>query len=274
MNRTLAVAGSCSIILLVISIGVVVYVTQNVNYRETGSPVALTITIIAGVTALMSALVFSSFILNCLGLSDREEALGLPTGSVRAIIALSLIVIFAIMSIFMFQYMNMPVTTQTITIVTNSTIGNQAISNSTTQTIAGSSQAMVDFSKQILTTMGTLVVAIAAFYFGTRAVQVAQGGKEKAELFIDPSGEKTWVVGSDPITIFVKATPEDADVSYDVNGDDYDTVQRDNDSKNRYIYKPSPLTPPTDSKEVTLTFKMPAYSSVSAKELKVTVKKK
>jgi hypothetical protein len=271
MNRTLA--GISSFALLVFSIVVVLYITQNVNYREIGSPVALTITIIAGVTALLSALVFSSFILNCLGLSDGEEALGLPTGSVRAIIALSLIVIFAIMSIFMFQYMGMPATTTTITIVTNSTIGNQAISNSTTQTITGSSQAMVDFSKQILTTMGTLVVAIAAFYFGTRAVQVAQGGKEKAELSIDPSGEKTWEDGDSPISIIVKTTPDDADLSYSVNGDDYNSLTRDKDNKNRYIYTPTPLTS-TGSKEVTLTFKIPAYSSVPAEELKVKVTKK
>jgi hypothetical protein len=266
MNSRGAYAAILALALLGVAISLLIAVPDLVNpdFPEVG----LSLTIVCGVTALLSALVLSSFVLNSLGLSDKEEALGLPTGSVRAIIALSLILIFAIMSIFMFQYMDNPVITTTVTTTTNSTIGNQTITNSTSTTTAGPGQAMVDFTKQTLTTVGTLVVAIAAFYFGTRSVAQAQGAKEKAELFVDPIGTKKWVKGQDnPIIIVVKPTPEDAAINYKVDGDEYKSVQPE--SRNRFIYTPTDAA----SEDVTLTFEMPAYSDVSVIPLKVKIVK-
>jgi hypothetical protein len=254
--------------IFLLGLSIIMLVALPILVGTSPTPVGLTLTIITGVTALLSSLVLASLILNCLNLSDREEALGLPTGSVRAIIALSLIVIFAIMSIFMFQYMDNPVTTTTTVITTNSTIGDQNFTNSTTTVTEGTGQAMIDFTKTTLTTMGTLVVAIAAFYFGTRSVQVAKGAEEEAELFIDPSGTKDWKIGDSPIIIFVKPTPEDAAVNLKVDGDKYESVQR-GESPNRYIYTPSL----TEEKTVTLAFEMPAYSDFKAEKLTVNIKK-
>ncbi len=258
-----------AILLLVVAVTLLIGLP---SFIDPESAVGLTVTVVCGVTALLATLVLTTFILSCLGLSNRDEALGLPTGSVRAIIALSLILIFSILSIFMFQYMDDPVVTTTINTVTtnNSTIGQEIITNQT-DVIKGTSQAVVDFSKQTLTTVGTLVVAIAAFYFGTRSVQVAQGSTEKTELFIDPSGTKELVIDSDnkltPLTILIKPTPDDAAVSYKVVDDEYKSLQRE--SSNRYIYTPTTA----EAKDVTLTFEMPAYSDVAAKELKVKIVK-
>lgn len=44
-----------------------------------------------------------SYTFDTVGLSDKTQDLGLPTGSVRAVVALSLIVLFAIFSLFLFN---------------------------------------------------------------------------------------------------------------------------------------------------------------------------
>src|SRR5260370_16351490 len=79
-----------------------------------------------------------------LELSDAREALGLPPGSVRAMIALLLIIIWAIVSIFVLRFI----------------------------VVVGPGAANSDASKlaqQLFTTMSTLVFAISAFYFATAA---------------------------------------------------------------------------------------------------------
>ena len=228
----------------------------------------LTLTLVISVTVLIAVLVLSSWILKCANLSNPNEALGLPTGSVRAIIALALILIFSILSVFMFQLLTEPQTTTTITTqsFSNVTEGNLTITNST-QIIKGTSADVIDFSKQMLTTISTLVVAIAAFYFGTRSVARAQGSKEEAELFISPSGDVSAPAGA-PLTIVVKPTPEDADYVLKIDpSSENNSIDRSNLS--RLIYTPSAGV---KGKVVTLTFTMPKYEDVDQQELKITVK--
>jgi hypothetical protein len=245
----LAVSGLVA--LLAVSIFAVIILALFV--RGTPAPTHLTLIIVFGVTAMLASLTLTSLVLNILKLSNPNESLGLPAGSVRAIIALSLILIFAILSIFMFQYLDNPVITQTTTNVTfnNSTTGNSTFTNSTT-IIRGTSEAMVDFSKQTLTTISTLVVALAAFYFGTRAVQVAKGEKELADLFVDPSEEIEWEKGK-PLTIVVKPTPEEEVVTWEIDEKE-ERKFVEVESPNRFIYTPS-----VEGKTVTMTFKMPKY---------------
>ena len=259
------VVGVAAIVLLAVSI-VLLIVLPGIFGGEL-SVISLTLTLVIAVTALLATLVLSSWILNCVGLSNPNEALGLPTGSVRAIIALALILIFAIMSVFMFLLLTEPQTTTTVTqqSFSNMTGGNSTFTNST-KIISGSSADMIDFSKQMLTTISTLVVAIAAFYFGTRSVQVAKGSKETADLFVDPSGEKYWVIGHDePIIIIVKPTPEDAAFTWKISGDEYTSVSTL--SPNRLKYTPAGKEP----KQVTITFALPKYSDVEEKELKLNI---
>ena len=55
---------------------------------------------IGGVVVLIFMLATVSMIFSALGLTNKELAMGLPEGSIRAVIALSLIVLFAILSDF------------------------------------------------------------------------------------------------------------------------------------------------------------------------------
>jgi hypothetical protein len=66
---------------------------------ETGLPLLLA----GGVVLLLLSLATTAVIYNQLGLVDKREALGLPPGSVRAVIALALLLIFAIMSIYIYS---------------------------------------------------------------------------------------------------------------------------------------------------------------------------
>lgn len=70
--------------------------------------VGLPLLAIFGIMILFGAMALVSTLFERLGLANRDEALALPKGSVRAAIALSLIVLFAIISIMLFQFMAKP----------------------------------------------------------------------------------------------------------------------------------------------------------------------
>jgi heme/copper-type cytochrome/quinol oxidase subunit 3 len=101
----------------------------------------LPILVITGVMALFATLALVAVTFSVAGLSDETQALGLPEGSVRAAIALSLIVIFAITSIYLYSSMS--------ELPTDS--------------------PSVDFAKQVFTVVGTLMTSVTSFYFATRA---------------------------------------------------------------------------------------------------------
>jgi hypothetical protein len=117
--------------------------------RSADFGIILPLLVVYGVVALLASLTVVAVVLAALNLSDPKGALGLPDGSVRALIALSLILIFTIVSVFLLWY---------------------PLAN-----------AQSDLAKQILTTVSTLVVAVAGFYFGSRAAE-ARGVSEQPSL--------------------------------------------------------------------------------------------
>jgi hypothetical protein len=68
-----------------------------------GAEINLPLIIIGGVILLLTALGLLTHGFSIIDLTNRDEALGLPSGSVRAVIALMLLVIFAIVAIFMYN---------------------------------------------------------------------------------------------------------------------------------------------------------------------------
>ena len=93
---------------------------------------AFLLAVIGGIVAAFSAL----------RLTNPQQALALPEGSIRAIIALILVLIFVVMAFYLIE-----------TVFVDET--NEDARNVATQ---------------LLATVGTLVAAVAAFYFGTAAV--------------------------------------------------------------------------------------------------------
>lgn len=153
--------------------------------------VAITMVIVAAVVILLMVLGFTALIFRRLALTTREHAMGLPEGSVRAIIALLLIVIFAIIAVFLVANLDRQaresrvmegLTVEQADALPSSEVLSRKVEarNSDdeptrfTVVLRGQDAASKDLSQQLMTTLGTLVVAVAAFYFGSQAVQTAK----------------------------------------------------------------------------------------------------
>jgi hypothetical protein len=171
------------------------------RYTNVGIEVILPILLVYGVVTLLVALAALVGILSSFGLTDRSGkfALGLPEGSIQAVIALILVLIFAITAVFL----------STIE------IGPNGISE--------------QFATQILTTAGTLAVAVAGFYFGTRAVETgAETTARAAEVAAAPKRSVRVVSPPSPVTmegraqrIAIATVPaEGAAVTWSISGDD------------------------------------------------------
>jgi hypothetical protein len=152
-------------------------------------PYVVIVLLVAGFVSVTLLLYLGTIILRTAGLGTAGEALGMPEGSIRALIAMSLVLIFAIIG---------------VTVLYSGLGGETMVSNGITaaelerlenvQVLAISvvdpaaspgaerfnvtaraelSQAGHDFGLQLLSTVSTLVVAVAGFYFGSRSVAQA-----------------------------------------------------------------------------------------------------
>ena len=143
---------------------------------------------ILGIMILFGALSLISTIFQRLGLADKTEALALPPGSIRAAIALSLIVLFGLISIMLYQSVADPYP------ITNLTQGQkEAMLRETGNRVmavipqsCGAAQCSditqlytvhlvqpqgkdsTDMAKQLLILVGTLMTSVTSFYFGSR----------------------------------------------------------------------------------------------------------
>ena len=188
------------------------------QYYELSHEIRLTIVLTAGTVAFIAVLNITVAIFGALGLSSQGHSFGLPAGTIRAIIAVSLILIFTIISIFLYERLRSPGTyiieglnaEQLAEIPSEkilSSIPSSEGQNEEDQPADGQSveevelfdvtlvlpnnEASEDLAKQVLTTVSTLVVAISGFYFGTRSATTAQKDETKPTLkLISPATHK------------------------------------------------------------------------------------
>jgi len=156
--------------------------------------VALPILLVSGLIALVAALAILVGTFSIFELSAPGSAFGLPEGTLQAVIAMMIIMIFAITSL----YLNASVKTTTLkSVLTQAQLadipsdeiqsitpredesGKQVEDESGNQLFdvqrVVANRVGEDFAKQLLTTLSTLVVAVVAFYFGAKSVET--GGK-------------------------------------------------------------------------------------------------
>ena len=130
------------LVLLLIIVGLV-FVTYVFPIKQ---PELITgLVIVLGLGVLLVLLFILAAGLSSLDSIEKSQAMGLPEGSIRAIITLFLIVVWVVMSIYLF-----------------SVVGGQS-----------SNSDAVKLAQQLFTTLSTLVVAVASFYFGSRSVASA-----------------------------------------------------------------------------------------------------
>ena len=182
--------------------GIVVWLGFTLNISEIG--VSLPVVVITGVFVLLATLAVVAFVFQIIGLGDPKQALGLPEGSIRAVIAISLVVLFTITSIYLYQSISSGGMLQSAPGL-NEQQREDFIKKNPENTIVMMQQVQVgaeqrynvyfqsrnsrgdDFAKQLLVMLGTLVTAVASFYFGANSVTSAVAGMAKADQGTDDS---------------------------------------------------------------------------------------
>ncbi len=148
--------------------------------------IVLPVILILSVSIVLIVLASITAVFSSLNLSNKTHSLGLPQGSVRAVIALSLIFIFIVTAIYLFGEVDGE--TGTYENITQAQLDaipfdelikieakemNGAVVYDVTRRVE-ITDAGKEMAIQILTTVSTLVVAVAGFYFGTKSVAVAR----------------------------------------------------------------------------------------------------
>jgi hypothetical protein len=172
--------------------------------------------LVAGFVTVALLLYLGTLILRALDMGAPGEALGMPEGSIRALIAMSLILIFAIIGIQVFaagsagaELVSKGLTQVQIdalradgAIVVSQTLLTPvpappaaALYDVTTRSVM--TQEAHDFGLQLMTTVSTLVVAVAGFYFGSRAVAQATTTVSD-QLRLTRSYSRRGVIGTRP----------------------------------------------------------------------------
>jgi hypothetical protein len=159
-----------------------------------------------------------AMIFSILGLANKDQAMGLPEGSIRAVIALSLIVLFAILSVFLFKTVSAGGRTYTVvnlsdtertqfirdhvnardvqSLIYKDKDGQQIVAKDKDGqplknddgtpryfydvSYNSTNSASDDFAKQLLVLLGTLMTAITSFYLGAGTATSAAAATQTA----------------------------------------------------------------------------------------------
>jgi hypothetical protein len=175
--------------------------------------------IVIAIAALLMLLFVVASGFSRLQLSDAKQPLGLPEGSIRALIALFLILIFIIFGIYLFRVvgegsLSGPTEAGPIEMTGPETLaraddiarvvrldnGNYDVWLARSARLRPISEEGMRLSQQLITTVGTLVVAVAGFYFGSTAVSSAaaavRGDQAGAEPIITTVTPSTGATGA------------------------------------------------------------------------------
>jgi hypothetical protein len=184
-------------VLLLFSTLLLVEFFRLIDMPDPPPEIRLPLLAIGGVLVLLVALALVAGAFTLLNLANPREALGLPEGSVRAVIALSLIVLFATISIYVYTNMDRPPIKQLSGLTEQgksdllSKVPSSAIVSSVSNGATGDALRYTvyyrdtnpqadDVGKQLITLIGTLVTSVASFYFGSKSaapITVATGMK-------------------------------------------------------------------------------------------------
>ena len=205
----------------------------NGSCSGAGPEVALPMLAIVGVLVLLLALALVAIAFHVFGLSDQRQALALPEGSVRAVIALSLIVLFAVVSIYLYvslsasggitqlngvtrsekdgiaaKFANEKI--DVLYVLPNGVVNRDPKSDKAAYTIGfrrTSNSTAEDLAKQLFVLIGTLVTAVSSFYFGAKTATSAKSSAADSlgatpALNMTSFSPTVWMVSSGPISGF------------------------------------------------------------------------
>jgi IPT/TIG domain len=216
-ERPLLVVLSAVILLLltlIISLGVLAALYRWLAGKDLFLPeLTLPMLLLASIVLFIGAIAVLVNVYRSVGLQDKQYALGLPDGSVRAVIALILIFLFFVAITFIYfsiargqpnttlrgltpaQFAQIPATD----LISSTPVPAAGTPTSYTVTIRGTaSSAEQDIGKNLIVLLGTLITAVTAFYFGTNSATSAarKGGEIHASGTAPPTPQVTGAVPS------------------------------------------------------------------------------
>jgi hypothetical protein len=192
-NTNLRVGGLIVAVLIVL--GSLIWSVVVISGNPASTPeVQLGLVIVLAVFMLMALLFIMTAGFVQFKLADPNQALGLPEGTIRALISLILIMLFVIIGIYLFRTVGEggvvtmrgmtgeQVTALGARVLTSTPVAGTNTFNVTVQ--SGLSDDGARLAQQLVTTIGTLVVAVAGFYFGTSATAAGASAAAAAEPLI------------------------------------------------------------------------------------------
>ncbi len=220
-----------AVLLLVLILTGGFFIFRAFNNDTNQAELVMGIVVVTAIVALMTLLYIFAVGFNSMGLTDKRQALGLPDGSIRAMIALILIMVFIIFGIYLFRNVAYGFNTTTessisydslkrinlekykdLTIFVDSTKFDSAgftLEKYSVHAVSKTSDDGNKLAQQLLTTVGTLVVAISSFYFGSSSVNsaIASAKGDRSRQEEDPKDKPVAPGAADP-----KAGSGEADV--------------------------------------------------------------
>jgi len=190
-----------AIVILLAAVGGFVILTL-LPAKLLNDPYVVIVLLVAGFVSVTLLLYLGTIIMRTARLGSSNEAMGMPEGSIRALIAMSLVLIFAIIGVTVL-YSGLggeTIVSKGISAADVDRLENvQVIGMTLVQPAASTSPALFDvtaraelspaghdFGLQLLSTVSTLVVAVAGFYFGSRSVaQATKSSSEAAAAVLD-----------------------------------------------------------------------------------------
>jgi hypothetical protein len=239
-------------VFLVAAVLLIVFAAEELNNDGASRPeVLLPIIVITGVVALMATLAVAAALYGLFSIADKSQPLGLPPGSVQAVIALTLILIFAVVALYASSssvaehFASSGLTEAEFQAIPPA----EVVSSTRTEKNGVRSYEVVrsvespgrkDLNTQLLTTVSTLVVAVAGFYFGSKSVQ--EGSRQAIEaagpnrsLLVTPSSPFSMEVPGS-LTITVQSVPQGAELNWALRDDSDGRLLRGETGD--FIYEP------------------------------------
>lgn len=195
------------IVLLVCSLAYGFRALTQLGFKE---QTQLPLLAIGGVILLILVLTIVSMVFSLLGLTNKDQAMGLPEGSIRSVIAISLIVLFAILAVFLYDGIkygteyrieNLPDAARLQFIKDHPAAENiQSLAHKESPDsppvydliYSSATPTSDDFAKQLLVLLGTLMTAVTSFYLGAGTATAASSQAASTSM--------PTVTGIDPIT--------------------------------------------------------------------------
>lgn len=163
--------------------------------------VLMGIVVVTALATLMTVLFILAAGFSYMNLTDPKQPLGLPEGSIRAMIALVLILVFIIFGIYLFRVVGSGYYIAIAQDLSDEDLKNFDMAKYSDKTVSiekrgdkytlwlqtKTSDDGARLAQQLLTTVGTLVVAVAGFYFGSTTVSSAVASVQETNISREPT---------------------------------------------------------------------------------------